>query len=127
VDQAGAADASGEVAWSLWLQESSQDTHHHAMTFELRTPEGAYRYMAEGVLLSKTKTSWGGWTFVFQGAYSFYSGPTSPGGAFSIPGYGTYRATVSVSTATKRVVDTSITLIEDPSSATPSLSAPVTP
>ena len=127
IDQAGAADATGDIAWSLWLQESSQDAHHHAITFELKTPDGPYRYMAEGVLLSKTKTLWGGWTFVFQGSYSFYSGPTSPGGAVSIPGYGIYRATVSVSTATKRVIDTSITLIEDPSSPTPLPSASPTP
>jgi RNA polymerase sigma-70 factor (ECF subfamily) len=116
VDQAGAADSTGAIAWPLWLEQSSPDGQHHDMTFTLTTPDGPYRYTAQGSLVSAKKTGWGGWTYVFQGTYSFYSGPAAPDG--TVPGYGTYRAAVSMSWRTSRVVDASVTLIENVPSPT---------
>ena len=127
IDQAGAADSTGEIAWPLWLEQSSPNGTDHAMTFTLTTPGGPYRYTAQGAVVSSEPTDWGGWTYVFEGTYSFYSGPTGPDG--TVPGYGSYRATVSLSWRTARVVDTSVTLIENvPSpSDTPTPSPSATP
>jgi RNA polymerase sigma-70 factor (ECF subfamily) len=127
IDQAGAADPTGEIAWALSLQQSSPNGKDHEMTFVLTTPDGPYSYTAQGAVVSSERTGWGGWILVFEGTYSISSGPTGPDG--TVPGYGSYRTAVSLSWQTARVVDTSVTLIEDAASpsATPTPSASPTP
>jgi hypothetical protein len=111
VSDAALADATGETAWGLWLQQSSPDGVSHQMIFDLYTPAGPERYLADGAVVSVKPTDWGGWTYVFEGEYGFSAGP--PEGLDFVPTGGTYRMTVTLSVTSGRVVSTALQLTQD--------------
>ena len=111
VSDAALADATGETAWGLSLQQSSPDGVSHQMIIDLYTPAGPERYLADGAVVSVKQTNWGGWTFVFEGEYGFSAGP--PEGLDLVPTDGTYRMTVTLSVASGRVVSTELQLTQD--------------
>ncbi|MBA3431582.1 MAG: RNA polymerase sigma factor [Actinobacteria bacterium] len=91
------------------LSHSSGDMSGHNMSFVLRTEEGTYHYSANGMLVGRSSTDWGGWVYEFSGSYALGSRPSS---SEAVPERGSYRAVITFSHTQNRIVATSVSLTE---------------
>lgn len=68
-------------------------------------------YRVEAHVVSRARTSWGGWSYVYRGSYELESRPSH---SESVPVQGGYSATVVVSAKQQRIVSLSVGLAESP-------------
>jgi hypothetical protein len=105
----GTATAAGSGAYPYQLTHNASGDKHQ-LSFYLYTSEGSYGYRAEGSLVSRTDTPWGGWIYRYEGTYVNTSRPAPLDG---LPESGGYVVEVGVSWTQDRIVSTSIFLHED--------------
>lgn len=105
----GSAEAAGVDTYGLSLSQEIGHPSQQRLSFLLYTEEGSYRYTGAGSLTSKVATSWGGWTYRYEGYYEL-------GGRASkserVPENGRYVAEVTISWRYERVVSMDLSLFE---------------
>jgi hypothetical protein len=102
----GTANAAGSPAFGLQVSQSGDATYHH-MDFGLQTKEGVYMYRAEGSLVERGETEWGGWVYRYSGTYERASQPSSHE---QMPLRGSYTAEIFFSWRESRITYANFTL-----------------
>jgi RNA polymerase sigma-70 factor (ECF subfamily) len=111
VDQVitGSATAAGTPSFGLWLRQVSTTGQNHRLNFSLLNTQGSYTYRANGSLIERSSTEWGGWVYTYAGTYELSGRPAR---ADDMPVRGTYSAELVVSWRQAAVVDARFSLAE---------------
>jgi RNA polymerase sigma-70 factor (ECF subfamily) len=107
----GTATFNGAPGYGLSVTQRSHGSDH-TIDFVLTAGGGPHYYRGTAVVVDRSHTDWGGWHYVYEGKYELIS---RPGGVQGAPVFGSYRAEVTVSWRSGRVVATHLTLTEAPS------------
>jgi hypothetical protein len=98
-------DSGGQPAWPVDIVQSG-GPNDHTLEFVVHTADGDHSYAASGTQVSRTRTSWGGWTYTFAGSYQMTDGPEGT----TLPRRGNYSASLTFALREGRLVDASLAL-----------------
>jgi RNA polymerase sigma-70 factor, ECF subfamily len=106
----GSASAAGTASHGLWLQHLSSTGYDHSMDFTLQTSQGTYTYAANGFIVERSPTEWGGWVYKYEGRYELSGRPTM---VEAMPEEGSYSLELIASWRQPRIVKAGFFLTEE--------------
>lgn len=106
IDGGAMRDVTGQPGWPIELAQTGTKTEH-SLEFVVSTFTGGHTYKAVGTQVSRERTDWGGWRYVYAGTYEKIEGPEeSP----PLPAKGTYTASLTFAVREGRLVDAAFSL-----------------
>lgn len=105
----GSSTYEGKAVYGLELTHRSVSGGDHEASFTLKTPEGGYRYSAQGRRVTAERTEWGGWRYTYSGTYKLQGRPAMHE---PVPVSGSYTVTLDYSYTQQRLWRSSFSLTE---------------